>query len=91
MDRLEKKKILLENKGGVCYVCGEERSKVLQMHHLDPSTKDRNIKDIYSMSLERLVEESEKCVILCSNCHILIHQKDPVSVYTLHIVLNEKF
>jgi hypothetical protein len=43
---------------------------VLEFDHVDPSTKLFNVGDAYAApSLEALVEEIEKCELVCSNCH----------------------
>lgn len=39
------------------------------MHHLDPATKSFDFGDGRTRSMERLLEEAKKCVLLCSNCH----------------------
>lgn len=53
--------------------CGVSDLRVLTFDHIDPSNKRYNVADIVSkgMKLEYLVEEVEKCQILCHNCHML--------------------
>jgi hypothetical protein len=60
-------------------VCGYDRNfAALEFHHLDPSTKAFNL-DLRSLSnraWERIVQESEKCELVCSNCHKEIHNPE---------------
>lgn len=54
-----------------CYDCGEHNIYCLDFHHIDPSTKLFNISTMVSKGVkhEKLMNELEKCVVLCSNCH----------------------
>lgn len=73
--RKDKKIKLLEYKGGSCQVCGYEKSiGALSFHHKDPKEKDFNI-SAKSYAYERLKKEVDKCVLVCSNCHIEIHEE----------------
>lgn len=66
---------LVEYKGGCCCRCGYNKSmNVLQFHHLDPAKKDFTIGG-KSWSYERLKEEVDKCILVCANCHIEIHEE----------------
>jgi hypothetical protein len=47
---------------------------VLQFHHLDPTKKDFTIGG-KSWSYERLKQEVDKCILVCANCHIEIHEE----------------
>ena len=44
----------------------------LDFHHLDPSIKEFNLTR-NSIGWEKLKPELDKCVLLCSNCHRMIH------------------
>jgi transcription elongation factor Elf1 len=55
-----------------CIVCGENESACLDFHHVDPSNKDMAVGAMLSdqgPSLRRLMQEVDKCVVLCANCH----------------------
>jgi hypothetical protein len=43
--------------------------------HVDPSTKEGSIADMWSRKKEILVTELEKCRLLCANCHRSFSQK----------------
>ena len=62
-----------EAKGGKCVRCGYDRClKALEFHHLDPSKKDFTISNDHFKLLEA-IEESKKCILICSNCHRELH------------------
>jgi DNA-binding CsgD family transcriptional regulator len=64
---------LVKYKGGKCRICGYNKSiKALHFHHLDPTQKDFTISG-KSWSFERLKNEVDKCILVCSNCHCEIH------------------
>lgn len=73
--RAEKKKKLVEYKGGKCQNCGYNKSIwALQFHHIDPFEKDFTISGS-SFSFEKIKTEADKCVLVCANCHVEIHQE----------------
>ena len=51
----------------------------LVLHHLDPRTKSHNISSLTLLDPRRLAnrrrmrKESDKCELVCQNCHALIH------------------
>lgn len=64
---------LKEAKGGKCIRCGYNKClKALEFHHLDPSQKDFTISNDHFKLIEA-VEESKKCILICSNCHKELH------------------
>lgn len=76
--RKRKEKLILL-KGGKCQKCGVkyngENSAIFDFHHIDKSSKKfiLNTKTLICYSWEKIVNESEKCELLCSNCHRLHH------------------
>ena len=69
--RLQKvKRILVEEAGGCCCVCGYERCIInLHFHHVDPGEKSFSMTVAMGKSLAALREEAKKCVLVCANCH----------------------
>jgi transposase len=69
--RQRTKRILVEEAGGKCVLCGYSRClRALEFHHLDPRTKEFPLAHAgRTRSTERLRAEASKCVLLCSNCH----------------------
>jgi hypothetical protein len=62
---------LREMKGNKCELCGYNKCKaVLHFHHIDPKTKSFGIgKKAGIRSIKTLIQEAEKCQLLCANCH----------------------
>lgn len=56
-----------------CTQCGENHPAVLDFHHVDPNTKDKNVSDMMKFSIKKIKEEVNKCIVLCSNCHRKLH------------------
>lgn len=74
--RHQTRKMLLESAGGKCVLCGYNKSiSALDFHHKEPEQKLFGIavglKSGYSY--KRLLEETKKCVLVCSNCHHEVH------------------
>ena len=73
--RKRTKQKLVDYKGGKCEICEYNRSvSGLEFHHIDPSKKDFQVCG-KSWSFERLKNEADKCMLVCSNCHREIHEK----------------
>lgn len=56
-----------------CHVCGEDRTHLIDFHHLNPQEKEHTISHIRHHSLEKVLKEIEKTVCLCANCHRIYH------------------
>jgi len=69
--RLQKvKRILVEEAGGCCAVCGYDSCMVnLHFHHVDPATKSFTMSVASGKGLPKLRAEAKKCVLVCANCH----------------------
>ena len=69
-----KRKHVITIKGNKCSRCGEENLPIAayELHHRNPKEKDRK-----SMrgSLEKILNEAEKCDLVCANCHKIIHSQ----------------
>lgn len=64
------RRVLVEEAGGACALCGYSRCIVsLHFHHVDPATKLFPMTISSGKSLATYREEAKKCVLLCSNCH----------------------
>jgi hypothetical protein len=64
------KRILVEEAGGACAVCGYDRTVVnLHFHHVDPSRKSFAVTAASGKSLASFRAEAAKCVLVCANCH----------------------
>jgi transposase len=69
--RRELKRILVEEAGGKCLLCGYDRTlSGLHFHHVDPTQKAFALsRQGVTRSLAAARAEASKCVLLCSNCH----------------------
>ena len=66
-------KILKEEAGGKCSICGYNKNPAaLDFHHPDPLLKESNIIGT-TASLDKQRAETSKCILVCSNCHREIH------------------
>lgn len=68
-------------KGGKCEHCGYESLEhptVFDFHHTDADTKDFKISSIIHYSWAKVEIELDKCILLCANCHRILHEKEVV-------------
>ena len=70
------KKLAVEYMGGKCEVCGYNKClRALEFHHKDPNEKDFGIaQNGITRSWEKVKTELDKCIMVCANCHIEIHE-----------------
>lgn len=81
-DRQKNKAKAIIYKGGKCEKCDIEYNGtngcIFDFHHIDPSLKDYSVSIIlYNRTFsDKIKKELDKCILLCSNCHRLIHNKE---------------
>jgi len=65
------KRILVEEAGGSCRLCGYDRfPAALQFHHVDPTQKSFSLSHRgVTIALDAARAEAAKRVLLCANCH----------------------
>ncbi len=78
----KRKWIAVMSFGGSCGQCGYAKCLMaIDFHHIDPTTKskilienqrNKNSKSILVLPNKLLVEELEKCICVCKNCHMEI-------------------
>lgn len=58
-----------------CEVCNETHPATLQFHHPNPEVKDFSVSQAIShgYSKKSILQEIEKCKVLCANCHFKLH------------------
>ena len=74
--RRDRKIKLVEIKGGECITCGYSKCiAALHFHHRDPKLKSFELgcNTILNYSFETVIEEIDKCDLVCANCHAEIH------------------
>ena len=78
MERWKQRKIkYIQQLGGKCQSCGLELTdsnfSVFDFHHTDPQEKEYVWTKLRLFSDSRIQEELSKCIVVCANCHRLIH------------------
>ena len=76
-----RKLFLIEKLGGACSKCGYAKNySALEFHHLDPSIKEIPLsgRQLSNSSMERILMEVEKCILVCSNCHREIEHPEAI-------------
>lgn len=80
--KLKMKERCVEYKGGQCNNCGYNKSlRALVFHHVNPSKKEFGIASNYR-GWDKTKKELDKCVLLCSNCHMEEHDVKNTEWYT---------
>ena len=66
-----------------CVKCGFFHESCIDFHHINPDNKDKGVSELVrnGYATQRIVEEIDKCVCLCSNCHRMLHS----GVFTLNL------
>lgn len=73
--RIRIKLKLIEYKGGKCEKCGFNKPipRAYDFHHKNPSDKLFVISSYKVLNWDKLVQEVDKCWLVCRNCHAEIH------------------
>lgn len=70
----DRKRKVIDLMGGKCVKCGYDRDMAaLDLHHVDPSTKEYTWNRLRELCWDKVVKEIKKCILICSNCHREIH------------------
>jgi hypothetical protein len=66
-------------KGGACSECGfaatEDTIAAFDFHHINPTEKEYTPSDMLMLKKSKVFKELDKCVLLCSNCHRILHHR----------------
>lgn len=74
---IQRKLDAVQLKGGCCQSCGYDKYYgALHFHHLNPNEKDADWTKLRRRSWHKVVEELDKCVLLCANCHAETHRQN---------------
>jgi len=67
-----------------CEKCGFSHPAALDFHHENPKEKEREVSHyVRNDQYKKAMEEVEKCIVLCSNCHRIYHYEENKK-YTLN-------
>lgn len=70
---------LIKMAGGKCAKCRyDKNAAVLSFHHLDGDEKEHNLdsRQLSNRGWAKILEEFDKCILLCANCHMEEHYPD---------------
>ena len=85
-NRLEMSNMVSEYKTSRgCSLCGEKHPGCLVFHHRNPEDKEDSISHALSYhgwGKKKLINEMEKCDILCANCHRKLHWEERNGVWS---------
>lgn len=60
-----------------CSQCGFSHPAALQFHHLNGNNKLLTVSRMLHMKgLKRALKETQKCIVLCANCHAILHYNE---------------
>jgi hypothetical protein len=85
LDNLKLKAV--EYAGNKCQECGYDKClRALHFHHIDPKAKEFSIFEgrpgyKKTRNWEQLKIEIDKCLLLCGNCHMELHDRDEKIVH----------
>lgn len=75
--RRDKKSFWVSKFGGKCNRCGGVfPDYVFEFHHLNSDEKEKTPSQLLMLSDEKIEKELSKCILVCSNCHKIIHHED---------------
>ena len=69
----------IKYKGSSCSRCGledKENPEIYDFHHTDPTQKEFKPSMLRKSSWEKHKAELDKCILLCSNCHRIVHKEE---------------
>lgn len=73
---IQRKLDAIEYKGGSCSHCGYDKFYgALEFHHTDPSQKEVSWNKLRLKSWDKVLNELDKCILLCANCHREEHNR----------------
>ena len=61
-----------------CINCSENHIACLDFHHINKNNKESSVSNMVGIgnSVETIMKEIEKCIVLCKNCHAKIHYSE---------------
>lgn len=76
---LKRKLHLIDLRGSCCEKCGYNKNLAsFDFHHKDPTEKESELdmRTLSNSTMKWILEEFEKCTVLCANCHREVHNPD---------------
>ena len=73
-DRIKIKQKYASIIGKGCEICHENDIRCLVFHHINPKIKEESVvRLIRESNYKKIEKEVKKCILLCDNCHKIIH------------------
>jgi hypothetical protein len=75
----QRKLHLIRQLGGACQRCGYMRNHAaITFHHRSPEAKSfqLDLRNLSNRTWQRVLDEVAKCDLLCSNCHLEVHNPE---------------
>jgi len=73
-DKKRNDAFLIFKEGLKCEFCGYNKCGAsLDFHHKDPNEKDTSVGSLRKSTMEKILQEVSKCIVLCKNCHYELH------------------
>lgn len=90
--RRNKKDLILKSMGSCCAICNFDVPEALVIHHIIPKDKTLSFGNIRANNINwtAVVAELRKCILLCANCHNIIHAKG-LENYNFTSSFNEEY
>lgn len=64
---------------------------MFEFHHVDPTTKDKHYRKLMAQRLSRRqMDEIDKCVLLCTQCHAVIHAQEITATLELSAQIDKR-
>jgi len=59
-----------------CEICGYSKNlAALHFHHINPQEKEFEVSSNMCRKWEKIETEIKKCILVCANCHIELHNQ----------------
>ncbi len=79
VSRINNKIKAVLHKGGKCSSCGIAfdgvNQSIFDFHHINPEDKTKRFRGLTDKAWQTIKQEISMCILVCSNCHRLIHNK----------------
>lgn len=67
----------IKTSSGCIYCRYNKHPECLQFHHIESSEKENGISEMIRLwHIDGILEEINKCIVLCANCHMALHNGD---------------
>ena len=68
-----------------CSKCGIQDNRVIEFHHKNGEQKDFNLGAVitHGYALDKIKSELKKCIVICANCHRILHYEERKNKFNL--------